>query len=175
RAQWAEQISLKMERIKETNGAVLKSDQTRAMTAYLHTYKWEENFGGGSTTDPYNVLKSPDKLFARFYTPYADQAATVVATTSASITGDVYVRGYRSSINTGQYAIVYGSLTGSKTNMTEWPAIGYAKVSTTTSNDHYIGYAGTGYHYMSVGCNTYMGGVATYHDFYLDCVKIVQY
>ncbi len=172
RAQWAEQIALKMKRIKETNGAVLNPDQTRTMTATLNVYKWEENYGGGSVESPYNVLQYPDNKFARFYTPSANQCATVVASMTALVTGDVYVRGYRSSVTTGQYAIVYGSTTGAKDNFAAWPPIGYTKISTTSSSDHFIGYAGTAYFFMAVGCNTYMGDPSTYNDFYLDGVLI---
>jgi len=174
RAQWAEQISLKMERIKETNGAVLTSNPTTRATAYINIFLRVEDFGGGSTTNPRYVLGYPDGTFARFYTPGANQTATVVGTTLTLTKGDVYAIGYRSTTSTGQYAIVYASTTGGA-EIKDWPPIGYTKISTTPTNsaDHYVGYAGTAYQYLAVGCNTYMGGAATYNDFYLDSVKIV--
>jgi len=85
RAQWAEQIILKMERIKETNGAILNPNSTTRTTAYLNTLVRTEDIGGGSTTTPSNALKGPDSKYARFYTPSSGQATTVVATTTTSI------------------------------------------------------------------------------------------
>jgi hypothetical protein len=140
----------------------------------MDTFMRTEDIGDGATTNPSNVLGAADNKFARFHTPISGQAATVVATATSSIKGDVYCTGYRSSNNTGQYAIVWGSITGSATSLTEWYAIGYTKISSTSSGDNYVGYTGTGYPYLSVGCNTFMGGAATYNDFYLDSVKIVN-
>ena len=168
RAQWIEQLALNEQRIAETNRAVLKPNPTRGC-AYMNTFIRVEDFSGGTTTNPRNVLGISDGSFARFYTPNAGQCATVVATASTATTGDTYVVGYRSSTSTGQYAIVYGSTSG---NAGTWQGIGYAKISSTGTNLYFVGYAGTAYSHLAVGCNTYMGGLSTYNDFYLDCVYI---
>jgi hypothetical protein len=167
RAQWIEQITLKERLIAETNDAILKPDPTTRASAHISSVTNTCTSGGGTLTNPSNIAGTSDGKFARFYTPSTDQCATVVGQMSATAAGNYYISAYRGGSSTGNYVVLWGSASG---NGNTWVPIGYAQITSTGTSAYYVGYASTAYSYVEVVCTTYLGGLATYNDVYIDYV-----
>jgi hypothetical protein len=125
--------------------------------------------GGGTLTNPSYITDMSDSKFARFYTPGADQCATIAGKMSDAAAGNYRVVAYRGSTSTGNYVVLWGSATG---NGGTWNAIGYVQITSTGASQYYIGTISTAYAYVEAVCTTYLGGQATYNDVYIDCIYV---
>jgi hypothetical protein len=179
---WIKQFALNEQRIKETNGAVLDAEHFTATLSnnYMAWWRKDEPLYGGQVIGGSYLVGSSDNLFARCYTPYVGQGASVVGEmTDPQAHGDYYLKASLGPTGEGQngnYFIVMGG-----NNLDDPPdvwiyhVVGVIHVTWPYSwpwsgTWYFVGYNATQYRYISVGVNTMMGPGCTYNDVMADSI-----